>query len=277
MNRQRMESYFSNSDHSYEQSYSWLLTFIECLLHAGLSAVLFMCLTSHNIPVRELFWIAPVPRCGKWVLGSVTWLGPGKSKGRTGIWNQHLFLSTYHYHHLGGWWDALKTIPGLSKFTWFFSNILEPVKRAFGKANLSCLQKNSREPCYMTNLDSILKNRDITLTTKVHLVKAVVFSLVMYGCESWIIKKTEHWRADVFELVCKTLESPLDSNEIKPVNPKRNQPWIFIGRTDAKTEAPILWPPDMKSPLIGQCWERLRLGGEGSDRGWDGWMTSLIQ
>lgn len=88
MNRQRTESYFSNSDHSYEQSYSWLLTFIECLLHAGLSAVLFMCLTSHNIPVRELFWIAPVPRCGKWVLGSVTWLGPGKSKGRTGIWNQ---------------------------------------------------------------------------------------------------------------------------------------------------------------------------------------------
>ena len=171
---------------------------------------------------------------------------------RTGIWNQHLFLSTYHYHHLGGWWDALKTIPGLSKFTWFFSNILEPVKRAFGKANLSCLQKNSREPCYMTNLDSILKNRDITLTTKVHLVKAVVFSLVMYGCESWIIKKTEHWRADVFELVCKTLESPLDSNEIKPVNPKRNQPWIFIGRTDAEAEAAILWPPDTKSWLIGR-------------------------
>ena len=73
------------------------------------------------------------------------------------------------------------------------------------------------------------------------------------------------------------MESLLGSKKIKPVNPKGNQPWIFIGRTDAKTEAPILWPPDMKSPLIGKCWERLRLGGEGSDRGWDGWMTSLIQ
>ena len=70
------------------------------------------------------------------------------------------------------------------------------MKRAFGKANLSCLQKNSREPCYMTNLDSIL-NRDITLMTKVHLVKAVVFSVVMYGC--WTIKKAEHRRTDAFE------------------------------------------------------------------------------
>ena len=73
-------------------------------------------------------------------------------------------------------------MPGLSKFTWFFSNTFEPMKRAFGKANLSCLQKDSREPCYMTNLDSILKNTDITLKTKVHLVKAVVFPVVMYGC-----------------------------------------------------------------------------------------------
>ena len=102
-----------------------------------------------------------------------------------------------------------------------------------------------------TNLDSILKSRDITLPTKVHLVKAMVFPVVMYGCESWAIKKAECWRIDAFELVLeKTLDRPLDSKEIKPVNPKGNQFWIFIGRTDAET--PIIWPPDAKSWLIGK-------------------------
>ena len=77
----------------------------------------------------------------------------------------------------------------------------------------------------VTNLDSILKSRDITLLTKVHLVKAMVFPMVMYGCESWTIKKAEHQRIDAFELWCwKTLESPLDCKEIKPVHPKGNQP-----------------------------------------------------
>ena len=77
----------------------------------------------------------------------------------------------------------------------------------------------------MTNLDSILKNRDITFPTNVHLVKAVVFPVVMYGCECWTIKKAEHWRTDAFKLVLeKSLESPLDCKKIKPVNPKGNQP-----------------------------------------------------
>ena len=77
----------------------------------------------------------------------------------------------------------------------------------------------------MTNLDSILKSRDITLLTKVHLVKAMVFSVVMYGYESWTIKKAKHQKIDAFELWCwKRLVSPLDSKEIKPVNPKGNQP-----------------------------------------------------
>ena len=76
----------------------------------------------------------------------------------------------------------------------------------------------------------------------------------------------------------KTLESHLDSKEIKPVNPKRNQPWIFVGRTDAKAEAPVLWPPDAKTHLKRPwCWERLKAGGEADDRGWDGRMASLIQ
>ena len=101
----------------------------------------------------------------------------------------------------------------------------------------------------VTNLDSILKSRDITLPTKVHLVKAMVF--VMYGYESWTIKKAESWRIDAFQTVVlvKTLESPLNSKEIKPVNPKGNLPWIFTERTDAKAEAPIFWPPDVKCLL----------------------------
>ena len=91
----------------------------------------------------------------------------------------------------------------------------------------------------MTNIDSILKNRDITLPTKVHLVKAMVFPLVMYGCESWTIKKAEH-RIDVFELWCwrRLLRVPLFCKEIQPVNPKWNQSWIFIGRTEAELKLP---------------------------------------
>ena len=94
----------------------------------------------------------------------------------------------------------------------------------------------------MINLDSILKSRDITLSTKVHLVKPMVYPIVMYGCESWTIKNAERRRTDVFELWCKTLESPLDCKEIQPVHPKGDQSWVFIGRTDAKAETPILWP-----------------------------------
>ena len=100
----------------------------------------------------------------------------------------------------------------------------------------------------MTNLDSILKNRDITLSTKVHLVKAMVFPVVMYSCESWTIKKAEHQRIDAFELRCwERLESPLDCKEIQPVHPKGDQSWMFIERADAEAETPILWPPDVKS------------------------------
>ena len=98
----------------------------------------------------------------------------------------------------------------------------------------------------MTNLDSILKSRDITSLTKVCIVKAMVFLVVMYGCESWTIKKAECRRIDVVVLE-KTLESPLDCKEIQPVHPKGNQSRIFIGRIDAEAEAPILWPPDVKS------------------------------
>ena len=89
------------------------------------------------------------------------------------------------------------------------------------------------------------------MSTKIHLVKAMVFPVVMYGCESWIIKKAEHWRTDAFELWCwRRLESPLGCKEIQPVHPKGNQPWILTGRTDAEAETSTLWPTHAKNWLI---------------------------
>ena len=126
----------------------------------------------------------------------------------------------------------------------------------------------------VTNLNSIIKSRDITLPTKICIVKPMVFAVVICGCESWTIKKVEHQIMDAFEIVVleKTLESPLDSKETQPVHLKGNQSWIFIGRTDAEAETPILWPPDVKS--WPWWWERLKARGEGDNRGWDGWMES---
>ena len=98
----------------------------------------------------------------------------------------------------------------------------------------------------MINLESILKSRDITLLTKVCLVKAMVFPVVMYGCESWTVKRC------FWTVVLKTLQSPLDFKKIQPVHPKGVQSWVFIGRTDAEAVSPILWPPHAKSWLIGK-------------------------
>ena len=111
----------------------------------------------------------------------------------------------------------------------------------------------------MTNLDSILKCKDITFPTKVHLVKAMVFPVVMYECESWTIKKAEHPKNWCFwnEVLEKTLESPLDCKEIQSVYSKGSQFWIFIGKADSEAEIPILWPPDAKNWLI---WKDLDAG-----------------
>ena len=100
----------------------------------------------------------------------------------------------------------------------------------------------------MTNLDSILKSRDITLPRKVYLVKAMVFPVVMYGCESWTVKKADRQRIDAFELWCwrRLLRVPWTA-EIQPVQSKGDQSWVFFGRTDAKAETPVLWPPHAKS------------------------------
>ena len=132
----------------------------------------------------------------------------------------------------------------------------------------------------MTNLDSTLKNRDITLLTKVHIVKAITFPVVMHGCESWTIKKAEHWRLMLWTVVLKkTLESPWDCKEIQPVHPKANQSWIFIGRTGAKAETTILWPPDVKNWLNGKYpdarkdWRREEKGTTEDEMvGWHHWL-----
>ena len=120
----------------------------------------------------------------------------------------------------------------------------------------------------MPNLDSIFKSREITLPTKVHLVKSIIFPIVLYGHENQTIKKAEWLWTVVLE---KNLESPLDS-KIKPVNPKGNQLWIYTGRTDA--EAPILWPPDENSWLIrkdpdaGKDWRQKKGTAENEMAGW---------
>ena len=129
----------------------------------------------------------------------------------------------------------------------------------------------------VTHLDSILKSRDITLPSKVHLVTAMVVSVVMYGCESWTMEKAECWRIDAPTVVLeKTLESPLDCKEIQPVHPKGNQPWIAIEGLMLKLKLQylghLMWRTDsLERPWR---WERLKAEGEGDDRGWDGWMAS---
>ena len=140
----------------------------------------------------------------------------------------------------------------------------------------------------VTNLDSILKNRDITWLTKVLLVKALVFPVVMYGCESWTIKKAECQRIDAFELWCwrRLLRVPWTARrynqailkEISPEYSLEDQSWIFIGRTDAESETPILWPPDAKNWLIwkdsagGKDWRREEKGmTEDEIVGWHHW------
>ena len=132
----------------------------------------------------------------------------------------------------------------------------------------------------MTNLDSIFKSRDITLPTKVCLVKAMVFPVVMYGCDSWTVKKAVHRRIDAFEVWCwrRLLKVPWTARRFQPVH-SEDQPWVFFGRNDAKTETPVLWPPHEKSWLIGKDsdagrdWGQEKKGTtEDEMAGWHHWL-----
>ena len=132
----------------------------------------------------------------------------------------------------------------------------------------------------MTSLDSILKSRDITLPTKVHLVKAMIFLVVMYRCESWIIKKAEHWRIDAFELWCwrRLLRVPWTARrsnqsilkEMLFIRGCSLEDWCWRGNFNTLAT----WCEELTHWKRPWCWERLKAGGEGDDRGWDGWMTS---
>ena len=130
----------------------------------------------------------------------------------------------------------------------------------------------------MTNLDSILKSRDITLPTKVHLVKAMVFPVVVYGCESWTIKKAECQRIDAFELWCwrRLLRVPwtgrrTNQSILKEISPEYSLEELMWANTLAT------WCEDLTYLKRPWCWERLKAGGEGDNRGWDGWMASSTQ
>ena len=133
----------------------------------------------------------------------------------------------------------------------------------------------------MTNLDNLLKSRDITLPTKVRLVKPMVFPVVMYGCESWTIKKTEHWRIDDFELWCwrRFLRVPWTARRSNQSILKRSilgvlrRGWCWSWNSNILAT----WCEELTHFNRPWCWERLRAGGEGVNRRWDGWIASLIQ
>ena len=130
----------------------------------------------------------------------------------------------------------------------------------------------------MTNLDSILKSRDVTLPTKVHVVKATVFPVVMYGCKSWTTKKAEHQRIDAFELRYwrRFLRVPWTariSNQwiLKEISPEYSLEGLML---KLKCQYLATWCKDLTHWKRPWCWERLKARGEGEDRGWDGWMAS---
>ena len=129
----------------------------------------------------------------------------------------------------------------------------------------------------MTNLGRILKSRDIPLPTKVHLVKAMVFPVVMYGCESWTIKKAECRKIDAFELCCwrRLLRVPWTARRSNQSILKEISPWCTLEGLMLKLK--LLWCEELTHVKRAWCWERLGAGGKGDDRGWDGCMVSLTQ
>ena len=133
----------------------------------------------------------------------------------------------------------------------------------------------------MTNLDSILNSRDITSSTKVHLVKAMVFPVVMYGCESWTIKKAEYQRIDAFELWCwrRLLRVPWTTRRSNQSILKEISPGCSLEGLMLKLKLQYLatWCKELTHLKRPWCWERLRTGGDGDDRGGDGWMASPTQ
>ena len=195
---------------------------------------------------------------------------PGSKSGRYGTEDIHIasyckedWRQSQSFHWQGLW------------FLWVISPLWSSCSTLMERGIWIRLMK------VMTNLDNILKSRDITLPTKVCLIKAMVFPVVMYGCESWTVKKAEHRRIDAFELWCwrRLLRVPRTARRSNPVHPKGDKSWVFIGRTDAETETPILWPPHAKSwltgkdPDAGRDWGQEEKGTtEDEMSGWHHWL-----
>ena len=174
---------------------------------------------------------------------------------------------------ISAWQMDGETMETVTDFIFFGSKIT--VDGDWSHENKRCLLLGRKA---MTKLDSILKSRDITLLTKVHLVKAIVFPVVMYGCESWTIKKAEHWRIDAFELWCwrRLLRVPWTARSnhsiLKEISPEyywKDWCWSWNSNTLAT------WCKELTHWKRPWCWERLKAEGEVGDRGWDCWMASL--
>ena len=168
-----------------------------------------------------------------------------------------------------------ETVEKVTDFIWRAPKSLQMVTQPWNSKTLAPWKKSYDQP-----KQHIKKQR--------HYFANKGLSSQSYGFSSrhvwmWELDYKENWEPKNWcfwtVILEKTLESPLDCKEVKPVNPKGNQPWIFIGRTDAEAETPILWPPGVKNRLTGRpwCWERLKAGGEGDDRGRDSWMASPTQ
>ena len=155
-----------------------------------------------------------------------------------------------------------------------FSWAPESLQMATAAMKLRCLLLGRK---VMTNPDSILKTRDITLTAKVCLVKGMVFPVIMYGCETWTIKKAEHWRTDAFELWCwrRLLRVPWTARRSNQSILKEISAEYSLEGLMLKLKLQYTWCKELTHLKRPWCWERLKAGGEGDVRGWDGWMSSL--
>ena len=184
-----------------------------------------------------------------------------------------LVLGIWSHHFMGNRWGNSRNSVRL----YFWGSKIT----ADGECSHEIKRRLLFERKIMTNLGSILKGRHYFVNKGLSsqgygFSSNHVWMWELDSKESWVLMNWCFWNV-VLE---KTLESPLDYKEMQPVHPKGDQSWVFIGRADAEAETPTLWPPDAKSWCIWKkpwCWERLKAGGEGDDRGWGGWMASPTQ
>ena len=198
-----------------------------------------------------------------------------KGEWKSWLKTQHQKTKIMASGPITSWQIDGETMETVTDFIWGAPKSLQMVTKAMKFRHLLLGRK------VMTNIDSILKSRDITLTANVHLVKGMVFPVAMYGCESWTIEKAECWRIDAFELWCwqRLLRVPWTarrSNQsiLKEISPKYSLEGLML---KPKPQYFGTWCEELTHLKRPWCWERLKAAGEGDDGGWDGWMASLTQ